>query len=748
MLGLRQTYDTLKQKITTTDQGMSAGSTSIPSNKQLLARVKEISSFLSQQMEDSSFLGRNELKQQFSSLLKEVLGWYDNPNNSIISYLANDPGTYTTEIVTTLDSLLVPKGIPNLVQFALETRKDAQTEFLFPIDALPKHTRSLLTNRVYDFIPEVFNLLSVPLFEQINSIERSKHLILNSWEFYLFTFFSKISRMDQKYVNHILTLSVTKHFPDISSSEFLSEQLATNFDLYLFSKYYLYVFEQAKYTSEHDLSLFTNLVIEYFINPVNTVQAVNRHIEMLNEEETRKKRYIGSQGAAGTEFNTKSNMIPMTLNEEPQSLQLMFLHAAAIIMKDQWKAYLRFTAEQKAANYDGGISIAFFRGIYHWFKTLLTEKPALIQGKLFNIGCIYLTIIMPEEIEGITTFDHFISLELDTGSKTKSTYKPTIFESLVSGVGPKSAVQSTQAGSLCLEKMSRAGRMDDDSFTAWIKTFLVFYTDTLRDFVHYLAETERREPFDYLFITTLSELYREEGGYILKDWIELYKIAKISRGINREDRDILYFIDLMGAHMEWVDPFSHDAYFNKKLNSLIESLYGVMLSVPPTLPKNMDRKMIDACFQFIENNMRHVQENFVSLALCSEASKYQRLSLTKGSNREIDDRKVQPFEKSPEVKKELRDARMKVHPFRKKKQRMPDYDADWRKPCSREENIILYFIFYYLSYLVDKIRGIEIMRDDGKLLPPKTNLRCFAKFSNITFVIIAIVIAYYLLFKY
>lgn len=65
--------------------------------------------------------------------------------------------------------------------------------------------------------------------------------------------------------------------------------------------------------------------------------------------------------------------------------------------------------------------------------------------------------------------------------------------------------------------MNKSGRMDDDSFTLWIRTFLVFYTDTFRDFIGYMAEDECRNLLDYMFIFELSELFKEEGGYILKD---------------------------------------------------------------------------------------------------------------------------------------------------------------------------------------------------------------------------------------
>ena len=228
------------------------------SPQDIVFRMQEINGFVSQQMSDPSVLGRNELKKQYSSLLKEVIGWYDNPNNSICSYNRDSVDSQnlnrsekinhnTTDILDQLDDLLLPNVAGNLITFALETRRDTQTEFLFPVEALPKHTQHMLQNRMYDSKLFGGNYLTVPLHEQLKSIESCNHIILNSWEFFLFTFFSKISRIQDKSQVNILSISVTKYF---SNSNSLVEDLAMNYELYLFSKYYLYTFEESKYSNE------------------------------------------------------------------------------------------------------------------------------------------------------------------------------------------------------------------------------------------------------------------------------------------------------------------------------------------------------------------------------------------------------------------------------------------------------------------------------------------------------------------
>lgn len=336
------------------------------------------------------------------------------------------------EIVESLYSLLIPNGAANLIQFAIETRRDSQTQFYFPIDALPMHTQNLIKNSMYDFFPGVFKILSEPLIEQVKSIKKTGHLLLDSWEFFLFTFFSKISRIKGDSDNFFLPLSVTRMLPDYSNTEIIKDQLAANFDLYLFSKFFLYVFEEAKYFYDNDLHLFIQLVTEYFVNPVNTVQSVNRSLDLLNEEEIRRTKELGPQSSNG-DFFLRSQNVPLIMTEDLDPTQLMFLHSAVIIIKDQWKSYLKFSVTDKSYSKYGGVAVTFMSGLYHWFKTLLSEKPVFVQNKLSYIGLIYLSVIMPEDIDSINAFDHFISYEVSAAPKKSTSIKSILFESIKSG---------------------------------------------------------------------------------------------------------------------------------------------------------------------------------------------------------------------------------------------------------------------------------------------------------------------------
>jgi ubiquinone biosynthesis protein COQ9 len=120
-------------------------------------------------MEGNSVFGKNELTKQYSAILKEVIGWYDKPGDGIISYVSEKFSYYTGDILSELDEMLMPNSPMNLVNFALEARKDSQIEFLFPLEALPQHTQTLLKNRLSE--TRLFKYLSVPLYEQMRSID-------------------------------------------------------------------------------------------------------------------------------------------------------------------------------------------------------------------------------------------------------------------------------------------------------------------------------------------------------------------------------------------------------------------------------------------------------------------------------------------------------------------------------------------------------------------------------------------------
>lgn len=126
---------------------------------------------------------------------------------------------------------------------------------------------------------------------------------------------------------------------DLSNSDFLIEQIISNFDLFLFAKYYLYLFEVAKYSKDDYLYLFTNLIIEFFINPVTLVYDFNRSIDIY-EEEQNKSYQIGIQGPK-KDLDFKSKIIPLTMAHELDPSQMMFVLASVVIVKDQWKSFLR-----------------------------------------------------------------------------------------------------------------------------------------------------------------------------------------------------------------------------------------------------------------------------------------------------------------------------------------------------------------------------------------------------------------------
>jgi hypothetical protein len=132
----------------------------------------------------------------------------------------------------------------------------------------------------------------------------------------------------------------------------------------------------------------------------------------------------------------------------------------------------------------------------------------------------------------------------------------------------------------------------------------------------YLAEEDSRTALDYLFIFELSFLFREEGGFVLKDWISLDTIAKIARGMNNDNRYVLECIYMMEGSPEWVDPFSYDRYFNKKLHIFIDSLCKKLPSTS-SLPKEVNQESGDELMGYIKN-ISIVIQNFITLSRWSK----------------------------------------------------------------------------------------------------------------------------------
>jgi hypothetical protein len=54
--------------------------------------------------------------------------------------------------------------------------------------------------------------------------------------------------------------------------------IVDNFELYLFSKYFLFEFEEANHSFTENLDLYAYLALEFLLNPVNTVDKVNKEL--------------------------------------------------------------------------------------------------------------------------------------------------------------------------------------------------------------------------------------------------------------------------------------------------------------------------------------------------------------------------------------------------------------------------------------------------------------------------------------
>ena len=354
---------------------------------------------------------------------------------------------------------------------------------------------------------------------------------------------------------------------------------------------------------------YTQLIIEYFLNPVTLVHTVNKSIDFTHEEEMRRMQQNGPQKSPGGDFYRRSKLMPLTMVDEPQNSQMLFIQAAVIILKDQWKSYLKHTINEQE---EDSIVFSFFGNLHKYFKVLLVERPNLIRGKLLNIGCIFLSMITPDDLDLVTAFDEFISMEKEVVSKKSKSQTPTFFESLTNFRTSATNSINIQPHQLTLEKVHKNGKMDSESFTAWIKTFLVFYTDTVRDFVTYMAEEDSRTALDYLFIYELSELYAEESGFIIKEWVQLERLTQIARGLRNEEKYTLHCIYMLQANPEWIDPFSYDLYFNKKLHIFIDSMTHKLPSVA-SLPKEMHKESSEELIKFISDISVPLQ-NFISLA--------------------------------------------------------------------------------------------------------------------------------------
>lgn len=234
----------------------------------------------------------------------------------------------------------------------------------------------------------------------------------------------------------------------------------------------------------------------------------------------------------------------------------------------------------------------------------------------------------------------------------------------------------------------------------------------------------------------------------------------------------------MRANREWVDPFSHDIYFNKKLLQFIETLDGKLMN-SNTLLKSKFKLLIQDCNTVMDKYIQIVKDNFLNLVLFSKANKYNETDFLSAAS--LKSRQFMSEFVKPRDQRRSRDSKLKrrminkepedVTPFqcatpqkpsnppmrkhevfrRMTKKRRTDYYDNWRSPPGSEESRVLYYFFLSLSYLIDKIRGKELTKNaEGIFDPPQTNLRVFVKGVNALYLLLAILLVvftiYYVVF--
>lgn len=270
-----------------------------------------------------------------------------------------------------------------------------------------------------------------------------------------------------------------------------------------------------------------------------------------------------------------------------------------------------------------------------------------------------------------------------------------------------------------LVSRAKGSLMDEESYREWIRNFIEVYTDCFRDIILYIADCRSLSNDDYLLISILSNLYKVENKKIMQGFIDLDDLMQFSVSMNRAD-SYAY------------DTFSHDKLFNKKLHVVIDRLYEAGTSVPTLLGGEIAN--LNTLAEYSKVNQRRPYRH-------SPQNKSEKEEVQKEDEGE---KSVSPF-KASEKKSERREPRN--NPYKKSQVYGDGCDADWSRPCGEKENLVLFYVFFYLSLLIDKIRGIPIERSgSGKILPPITNLRVFAKLNNTLFVVFIALASYYLLF--
>lgn len=192
----------------------------------------------------------------------------------------------------------------------------------------------------------------------------------------------------------------------------------------------------------------------------------------------------------------------------------------------------------------------------------------------------------------------------------------------------------------------------------------------------------------------------------------------------------------MGASNEWVDPFYYDRHFSKQLANVVELISSKVPTSISVFPSSINSKLAEELLKHIQKDIETAANNFNKLGKCSKF--YQPRSI----------RKPQRYEDTGLVRKSREKHEKQIkNPFKSSKKRGRKHDDDWISGCGNDENLVLYYLFYYISFIVDKVRFSTLQRDSkGALLPPRTNLRILAKSSNIASYILLLVVIYYLMF--
>lgn len=142
--------------------------------------------------------------KSIETTIVEIFGPFNKPNEGLISYLPLVKNSDITQVIEVLCDLLLPDRPNSIPQLAMTLSKEYQFRFKYPIDVLPSHIKNLIDNRMCEYLPTLGYVLSIPIYDQ----KDPQFLHLDAWEFYLFCFFNKISRMRKSKVSEELFKSV------------------------------------------------------------------------------------------------------------------------------------------------------------------------------------------------------------------------------------------------------------------------------------------------------------------------------------------------------------------------------------------------------------------------------------------------------------------------------------------------------------------------------------------------------------